>query len=443
MLGSMSSLFQWALLFYYSARMALIGTCFVLGAATIVVLLNLWQLRYQRRQLNLRGRITGLVLQLITGISKLRVAGAEDHALRAWAKDFSEQKRLAFLAGRITNFVEVFSAGAPVLCSLGLFFSFVYFQGDTTPGGPPPGIASLGMTTGDFIAFYAAFGVFLEATLTLGRASVDLMTIFPTYERLQPIITTPAEVDERRSYPGQLAGDIQISHLSFRHIPDGPMTLSDINLQVRPGEFAAIVGPSGSGKSTLLRLLLGFEKPESGAIYYDGQDLANLDLREVRQQIGVVLQSSRLLPGDIFRNIVGASLLSLDDAWEAATLAGLDDDIRAMPMGMHTVISEGGGTFSGGQTQRLMIARAIARKPRILFFDEATSALDNRTQAIVSEGLTKLKATRVVIAHRLSTIINADRIHVLDGGQLVQSGTYAELMALPGPFQELARRQLV
>ena len=269
------------------------------------------------------------------------------------------------------------------------------------------------------------------------------MAIFPTYERLQPIITTPAEVDERRSYPGQLAGDIQISHLSFRHIPDGPMTLSDINLQIRPGEFAAVVGPSGSGKSTLLRLLLGFEKPESGAIYYDGQDLANLDLREVRQQIGVVLQSSRLLPGDIFRNIVGASLPSLDEAWEAATLAGLDDDIRAMPMGMHTVISEGGGTFSGGQTQRLMIARAIARKPRILFFDEATSALDNRTQAIVSEGLTKLKATRVVIAHRLSTIINADRIHVLDGGQLVQSGTYSELMALPGPFQELARRQLV
>ncbi len=443
LLGSLASLFQWALLFYYSARLALVATAFVLIAVTVVVSLNLSQLRYQRRQLDLRGKITGLVLQLITGISKLRVAGAEDHALRAWAKEFSEQKRLSFLAGRITNFVEVFSAGAPVLCSLGLFFAYVYYQGDTAPGQPPAlGATSIALTTGEFIGFYAAFGIFLEATLTLGRSSVELMSIFPTYERLRPIITTPAEIDESRSYPGRLAGEIEVSHLNFRHLPDGPLTLADVSLRIRPGEFVAIVGPSGSGKSTLLRLLLGFEKPESGAILYDSQDLANLDLREVRQQIGVVLQSSKLLPGDIFRNIVGASSLGLDDAWEAARLAGLDADIQGMPMGMHTVISEGGGTFSGGQTQRLMIARAVARRPRLLFFDEATSALDNRTQQLVSEGLERLKATRVVIAHRLSTIIHADRIYVLEGGRLVQGGTYEELMARPGPFQELARRQL-
>ena len=441
-LGSLVSLFQWAMLFYYSARLALIATGFVLASASLIVLVNLWQLRYQRRQVNIRGQITGLVLQLITGISKLRVAGAEDHALRAWARGFSEQKRLAFLAGRVTNFVEVFSVGAPVLCGLGLFFTYVYFQGDTVPGTPTAGAASLGLTTGQFIAFYAAFGMFLEATLTLGRASVDLMAIFPTYERLRPIITEPAELDERRAYPGRLAGDIEIAHVHFRHQPEGPLTLTDVSLRIRPGEFVALVGPSGSGKSTLMRLLLGFERPESGTIYYDGQDLANLDLREVRQQIGVVLQSSRLMPGDIFRNIVGASLLTLDDAREAARLAGLEEDIRAMPMGMHTVISEGGGTFSGGQAQRLMIARAIAHRPRILFFDEATSALDNRTQKLVSEGLEQLRATRVVIAHRLSTIVHADRIFVLENGHLVQSGTYAELTEQSGPFQELAKRQL-
>lgn len=444
LLGSLVSMFQLALLYYYSARLALVATAFVLLAGGIIVGLNLWQLKYQRRQLNLRGKITGFVLQLITGVSKLRVAHAEDHALRAWARDFSQQKRLTFLAGRISNMVEVFSTGAPVLGGLVMFFMYVYYQGDTPPGTPASGGtgSSLGISTGGFIAFYAAFGAFLEATLALGRASVDMMTIFPTYERLRPIIEAPAELEERRTYPGQLAGEIEVSHLSFRHLAEGPPTLADINLHIHPGEFVAIVGPSGSGKSTLMRLLLGFEKPESGTLYYDGQDLANLDLREVRQQIGVVLQSSRLLPGDIFRNIVGNSLLTVEDAWEAAKLAGLEDDINAMPMGMHTVISEGGGTFSGGQAQRLMIARAIARRPRILFFDEATSALDNRTQRQVSEGLEQLKATRIVVAHRLSTIINADNIFVLEGGRLVQSGKYAALMEQPGLFRELARRQL-
>ena len=188
--------------------------------------------------------------------------------------------------------------------------------------------------------------------------------------------------------------------------------------------------------------MLGFESPEAGSIFYDGQELETLDIQAVRHQIGTVLQNGQLLAGDIFSNIVGSAPLSLDQAWAAARMAGLDEDIKQMPMGMQTVIGEGASTLSGGQRQRLLIARAIVRQPRILFFDEATSALDNETQAIVSESLERLQLTRIVIAHRLSTIINADRIYMFDRGQLVQQGSYQELLHQPGPFAKLAKRQL-
>jgi ATP-binding cassette subfamily C protein len=250
-------------------------------------------------------------------------------------------------------------------------------------------------------------------------------------------------VDTAKADPGRLSGGVEAQHLSFRYQDDGPAVLRDVSFTIRPGEFAAFVGPSGSGKSTLFRMLLGFEAPESGGIYYDGQDLSGLDLPEVRSQIGVVLQNGRLMPGDIFSNIVGSAPLTQDDAWEAARMAGLDADIKAMPMGMHTVVSEGGGTLSGGQRQRLMIARAIVKRPKILLFDEATSALDNRTQAIVSESLDRLQATRVVVAHRLSTIVNADRIFVVEAGRIVQTGTYRELIEQDGAFADLATRQII
>jgi ATP-binding cassette subfamily C protein len=218
--------------------------------------------------------------------------------------------------------------------------------------------------------------------------------------------------------------------------------LRDLSLKIHPGQFVAFVGSSGSGKSTLLRLLLGFEAPESGGIFYDGHDLSGLDIQAVRQQIGVVLQSSRPINGSIFNNIVGSAPLSVEDAWEAARLAGIEEDIRRMPMGMHTHLGDGGGSISGGQRQRLMIARAIVRRPRILLFDEATSALDNHTQAIVSRSLESLQATRIVIAHRLSTIVKADWIFVMDRGTLSQSGAYEQLLAQPGPFRDLAQRQM-
>jgi ABC-type bacteriocin/lantibiotic exporter with double-glycine peptidase domain len=230
--------------------------------------------------------------------------------------------------------------------------------------------------------------------------------------------------------------------VTFRYATDGPPVLEKVSFRARPGAFVALVGPSGSGKSTMLRLLLGFETPESGSVHLDAQDLAALDLQAVRRQMGVVLQAGKLSAGSIYQNIVGSSPYTLDDAWEAARSSGFDEDIRQMPMGMHTMVMEGGSGLSGGQRQRLMIARAIVAKPRILLFDEATSALDNRTQSVVTESLARLRATRVVIAHRLSTVIKADQIHVVEAGRVVENGTYEELMAHDGPFAKLAARQL-
>jgi ATP-binding cassette subfamily C protein len=269
------------------------------------------------------------------------------------------------------------------------------------------------------------------------------LEVIPLYEQARPILETRPEVQEGLSDPGILTGGIEIQSASFRYQEDGAPVLRDISLQIKPGEFVALVGPSGSGKSTLLRLLLGFEKLASGGIYYDGQDLASLDIQAVRRQMGVVLQNGSLVAGDIFTNIGAAHVCTLEEAWTAAAMAGIAEDIKAMPMQMHTVVNEGASTLSGGQRQRLMIARAIVNRPRILLFDEATSALDNRTQALVSASLDRMKATRVVVAHRLSTIVNADRIVVIEGGRIVQTGTYAQLLAQPGLFADLARRQLV
>jgi ATP-binding cassette subfamily C protein len=318
-----------------------------------------------------------------------------------------------------------------------LFGFYAYFQGQAQLSGE-----KFRMTTGDFVALSAIFMNILSAMLQLSGASLELMIIFPLAERLRPIVQTLPEFDEAKAHPGDLSGEIEVHHVTFRYLKDGPAILKDLSLRIRPGEYVALVGGSGSGKSTLLRLLLGFEKPESGSVFYDGHDLTSLDIREVRQQLGVVLQSSKLMPTDIYRNIIGSRNLTVNDAWEAARMAGLDRDIKNMPMGMHTVVSEGGGTFSGGQRQRLMIARALVNKPRIIFFDEATSALDNETQRVVTQSMDSMQATRIVIAHRLSTIINADRIFVLHLGELVQSGSYAELMSEGGLFAELAKRQL-
>ena len=436
-LGSLSGLFYVGQMFTYSLRLAAAAVALTLLYVGTTTLANYLQLRYQRREMELHGRIQGLVLNLISGVAKLRVTGSENHAFRIWAQQFAEQRRISFRVGNIQNAAVTFTTAFSVLSSVVLFSVMLYDQGESALTGQP------GLGTGDFIAFSAAYGLFLAAMQSLGEASLSLLAVVPIYERLKPVLAAEPEVDTSKAFPGVLTGAIELSHLHFRYDTDGPLVVKDFTLKIKPGEFIAFVGASGCGKSTLMRLMLGFERPVSGTIYYDGQDLAALDLRMVRRQIGVVLQVSRVMPAEIYRNIIGTTSHTIDDAWWAAERAGLADDIKSWPMGMHTYVSEGGGTLSGGQRQRLMIARAIVNRPKILFLDEATSALDNRAQAIVTESLDKMDATRIVIAHRLSTVINADRICYLEGGAIAEMGTYQELMDKKGLFAELARRQMV
>jgi ABC-type bacteriocin/lantibiotic exporter with double-glycine peptidase domain len=265
----------------------------------------------------------------------------------------------------------------------------------------------------------------------------------PHISRIRPLISGSLEISEDRRPAGEISGSVELSRVTFRYESGGPLILDNITLRIAPGEYVAIVGPSGSGKSTIFRLLLGFEKPDAGAIFFDGKAIDTLDISAVRRQMGVVLQNGKLTSGSMYDNICGGAQLPIEQVWEAVRLAGLEADLKAMPMGIHTVIAEGVSTISGGQRQRLMIARAIARRPRILLFDEATSALDNQTQAIVSASLGRLNITRIVIAHRLSTVREADRIVVLVDGKIVQTGKFAELSDTPGVFADFARRQLL
>jgi len=428
-LACLFSIFSLILLFYYDVKLALIAAGLSLTGILVTGIISYLIVRYQRKVNDIEGKISGMVLQFISGLAKLRISGTEDRAFAQWAASFAEKKKLAFKAGMIQNALTSFSSAFPVMASMAIFAWVIWkTEGD--------------LSTGDFLAFNAAYANFQMAMLQMVAALANSLTIIPLYERLKPIIEATPETHLTGTNPGALSGAIEVSHINFRYSPDDPLVLKDVSLQITPGQFVAIVGGSGSGKSTLLRLLLGFEEQKSGAVYYDGHNLASLDLLEVRRQIGVVLQNARLMQGDIFKNIVGASNLTIDNAWEAARMVGIDKDIKEMPMGMHTVVSAGGGTLSGGQRQRLIIARAIVKKPRILFFDEATSALDNRTQAIVSRSLEKLEVTRVVVAHRLSTILNADCIYVLQDGEIIESGAYDELMRRKGFFADLAARQL-
>ncbi len=436
-LGSLSSLVYLVMMLGYSVPLALLGILLTIVFVTFTTTANVLQLRSQREQLTIRGQISGLVLQLISGVGKLRVSGAENHGFRVWATAFARQRRLAFRSGQIQNAVQVFNSGFPIVSSVAIFALLAKVQrsaGVTAGAG--------GLSTGDFIAFNAAFTLFLTAMQSLSEASLSLLKAVPIWERLVPILTAAPEIDESKAPPGRLKGDIEISNISFRYAEDSPWILKDVSLKIRAGDFVAFVGGSGCGKSTMMRLMLGFERPAKGSILYDGQDLSTLDVRLVRQQLGVVLQDSRVLPADIFRNIVGASSRTIDDAWQAAEAASLADDVREMPMGMHTYVAEGGGGLSGGQKQRLMIARAIVNRPKVLFLDEATSALDNKAQAVVTESMDKLHSTRIVIAHRLSTIVNADRICYLQDGGIAEQGSYKELMAKNGLFAALAKRQI-
>ncbi|MEH0548710.1 NHLP bacteriocin export ABC transporter permease/ATPase subunit [Streptomyces sp. B21-105] len=417
------------LLLWYSVPMALAAIGMLVVIASVFLALGLWQVRWQRRLVVLSNKLNNQAFQTLRGLPKLRVAAAENYAYAAWAAQFARSRELQQRLGRIKNLSAVLGSVYLPLCSLLMFMLLA---------GPARGALS----AADFLTFNTSMTMLLTSVTSLTGAFVSAVAALPLFEEIRPVLEATPEVRSANIRPGPLTGALEARRLSFRYSDDGPLVLDDVSFEVRPGEFVAVVGPSGCGKSTLLRLLIGFDRPLSGSVLYDGQDLAALDQAAVRRQCGVVLQHAQPFTGSLLDVICGTGAYTPEEAMAAAELAGLAEDVRRMPMGLHTIVS-GSGSVSGGQRQRLMIAQALIRRPRILFFDEATSALDNETQRTVIESTRKLNATRVVIAHRLSTVMDADRVVVMENGRITQQGPPARLLAdTGGRLHELLRRQL-
>ena len=426
------------LLFYYSPKLAIVPLCF--GALSCLCSLYLG-IKVRRAALEYErgfGKLKGFLFQMVTSVSKFRVAGAERLVFHEWSNRYAQQLKHLSKILSYNNWNKVINPAITLSSTIVLYLMVVKLMGQSMASG---GAAVL--TMGTFVAFNAAFGNFMMGVDSLSETAVDIIDSFAKQDIAMPIINATPELDTSKEDPGQLNGEIDVRNVSFRYSEDGPYILRDLSLKIHEGEFAAFVGPSGCGKSTLFRLLLGFEQPETGSILYNNQDISGLDVNSIRRQIGTVLQTAHISAGSMFENIASGLVITLDEAWNAARDAGLDEDINAMPMGMHTLVSEGGGNLSGGQRQRLLIARSLVTNPRILLFDEATSALDNRTQEIVSRSVARRKVTRLVIAHRLSTIEDADQIVVLNQGRIEQQGTFDALKSETGMFQRMISRQTI
>ncbi|MER7895894.1 NHLP bacteriocin export ABC transporter permease/ATPase subunit [Streptomyces sp. NPDC096046] len=417
------------LLLWYSVPMAMAAIGMLVVIAAVFLGLGLWQVRWQRRLVVLSNKLNNQAFQTLRGLPKLRVAAAENYAYAAWASQFARSRELQQKVGTIKNLTAVLGAVYLPLCTLLMFMLLA---------GPARG----SMSAAAFLTFNTSVTMLLTSVTQLTGAFVSAVAALPLFEEIKPVLDATPEVRTASTRPGPLTGAIEARRVSFRYTDDGPLVLDDVSFVARPGEFVAIVGPSGCGKSTLLRLLIGFDRPVSGSVLYDGQDLAALDQSAVRRQCGVVLQHAQPFSGSILDVICGTEPYTPEEAMAAAEMAGLAEDIKRMPMGLHTIVA-GSGAVSGGQRQRLMIAQALIRRPRILFFDEATSALDNDTQRTVIESTKTLHATRIVIAHRLSTVMDADRVVVMEEGKVIQQGPPAQLLAdTSGRLHELVRRQL-
>ena len=427
-LTSLFSLAYISQIFTYAPALVAPAMFVVITTLLISVISAIVQVRISTEQMELASKESGMSYALISGIQKIKLSGAEKRAFARWSKAYSDSAKLLYDP---PTFLKVNTALTLAITLAGTIV--IYYAA-----------AKSGVSVSEYYAFSVAYGMISGAFTTLAGITLTAAQISPILEMVSPILTTEPEVAEEKQVVERLMGGIELNNVTFTYNENMPNVLDGISLKIRAGQYVAIVGKTGCGKSTLMRILLGFEKPQRGGVFYDGKDIERMDLKSLRRKIGSVMQSGKLFTGDIYSNIViNNPRLTLDEAWEAAEMAGFADDIRSMPMGMFTLVSEGQGGISGGQRQRLLIARAIAPKPRILMFDEATSALDNITQKIVSESLEKLKCTRIVIAHRLSTIRQCDRIIVLDKGHIVEDGSYDELINKNGFFAELVERQRV
>lgn len=410
----------------YAPALAVPAFVVIVVQTSLTIMATLITMRYERTAMERSAKLSGTVTALLSGIQKIKLAGAEERAFTRWARGYAGYARAQYNRPPL---LRALPAIVTLISLLGTIV-FYYIAGSTN------------ISVDSYMAFNVAFGQVSAAIMSLATAAGEIAQIRPMFEMVEPILAAVPEISEEKPNVESLTGDIEVSDLSFRYSETSPYVLNKLSFKIRRGEYVAIVGQSGCGKSTIMRLLLGFETPDKGSIYYGPLDAEKVNLRSLRQHIGVVLQDGKLFMGDLASNItISSPLATLDDAWEAAEIAGMADDIRKMPMGMQTFVTEGGGGISGGQRQRIMIARAVCGKRRILMLDEATSALDNRTQKHVSDALAKLDCTRVVIAHRLSTVRSCDRILLIEDGRVAEEGSYDELVALKGRFAALIERQ--
>ena len=425
-LSSLLSLLYVAQIFSFAPALVWPSLLIILATVVMSLAVSFVQIGISRKRMKLSAEEQGMSYAVMNGIQKIRLSGSEKRVFARWGRLYAKGAQLEYNPPLFLKINTVITTAISLIGTIVLYYLAIQ--------------TNVGVS--QYYAFTAAYGRVMGAFSALAGIAVSVASIRPVLEMAEPILKAEPELAADKQPVDRVTGHIEMSHVSFRYEENTPYVLNDLSLDIKAGEYVAIVGRTGCGKSTLVRLLLGFEKPEKGGIFYDRHDLNSIDPRSLRKHIGVVIQNGQLFQGDIFSNItISAPDLTLDEAWEAAEMAGIAQDIRDMPMGMQTLISEGQGGISGGQKQRLMIARAVAPKPSILIFDEATSALDNKTQKQVSGALDKLNCTRIVIAHRLSTIRNCDRILVMDKGTIIEEGTYDDLIAQNGHFAELVARQ--
>ncbi|MBR2765706.1 MAG: ATP-binding cassette domain-containing protein [Blautia sp.] len=412
--------------FSYARSLVIPSLLVTILSLGLSVAANLLQAGRNKELMNLSAKEKGLTYSLIGGIEKIRLSGAENRAFAKWLDLYTNEASLKFNPPALIKLNTVITTAISLVGTIVMYYVAV----------------KSGVSIADYYGFNTAYAYIQGAFTAISSVAVTAATVMPSLEIIRPLMEAEPEKHTGREAVTSITGSIELSHVTFRYEEGGRKILDDLSLTIPARQYVAIVGKTGCGKSTLMRLLLGFEKPEKGAIFFDRKDVQTLDMGSLRKRIGTVMQDGDIFAGSIYDNItISAPGLSLQEAWDAAEIAGIADEIRDMPMGMNTVLQEGGGGISGGQRQRLMIARAVAPKPKLLLLDEATSALDNITQKQVSEALDAMKCTRIVIAHRLSTIRHCDRILVLDEGKIRESGTYEELIAKGGLFADLVARQ--
>ena len=416
--------------FFYDATLGVVALAFSVASLLVAVILGMRQVAPHGRMISAARRVVGRLFQIVGGIAKLRVDNAEGSAFAIWARDYREQKRAELELGALESHSRAFGAALPFLAGAVLLFAVATVGDRNVP-------------VADFLVVYAVFIVFQSAIARLGESFGTVAAMLPAFDQMRPLLGAVRQAEVEGEPVEYLGGDVLFDRVSFRYDPDGPLILDDVTIRARRGEFIAIAGESGAGKSTLFRLALGVDRPTAGAVYYDGRDLRHLNLKQVRRNIGAVPQSVGLHPLDLWDNLVSHHEgITSEEVWNAIRLAEVEEQIKAMPMGMLTMVGTSGAVLSGGESQRVTIARSVIGSPRVMLFDEATNWLDNESQAKVMRNLGALTSTRIVIAHRLSTLEQADRIYVLQAGRVVQSGSFRELMEVDGVFRELVRRQI-